>query len=205
MEHQSDGISWLIDRIVTDPRTESIYRVDGTGATQLWVLTQDEHANAKVQYDYSGYLIESMDKFGFFDCDVILISNKWKEAPMKLSEQVAALESENVRLREELERITQIRDEYATAASTIALYLKDYCNESLPYPEMIADAARRAGEELANRPQVDPDYLAKLEALVELVAPDIEFKEQTMTDRMTKTQAIVAAYREVRPKEATAK
>ena len=79
------------------------------------------------------------------------------------------------------------------------------CNESLPYPEMIADAARRAGEELANRPQVDPDYLAKLEALVELVAPDIEFKEQTMTDRMTKTQAIVAAYREVRPKEATAK
>ena len=76
MEHQSDGISWLIDRIVTDPRTESIYRVDGTGATQLWVLTQDEHANAKVQYDYSGYLIESMDKFGFFDCDVILISNK---------------------------------------------------------------------------------------------------------------------------------
>lgn len=124
---------------------------------------------------------------------------------MKLSEQVAALESENVRLREELERITQIRDEYATAASTIALYLKDYCNESLPYPEMIADAARRAGEELANRPQVDPDYLAKLEALVELVAPDIEFKEQTMTDRMTKTQAIVAAYREVRPKEATAK
>jgi hypothetical protein len=124
---------------------------------------------------------------------------------MKLSEQVAALESENVRLREELERITQIRDEYATAASTIALYLKDYCNESLPYPEMIADAARRAGKELSNLPMIDPDYVAKLEALVELVAPDILFKEATMTDRMTKTQAIVAAFRELRPKEVFAK
>lgn len=124
---------------------------------------------------------------------------------MKLSEQVAALESDDVRLQEELEKVTQIRDDYATAARTIALYLKDYCDESLPYHEMIAEAARRADEELANRPQVDPDYLAKLEALVELVAPDIEFKEQTLTEHMTKTQAIVAAYRKVRPKEATDK
>lgn len=39
---------------------------------------------------------------------------------------------------------------YATAARVIALHLERFCDESLPYDQMIADAARRAGAEISN-------------------------------------------------------
>ena len=51
------------------------------------------------------------------------------------------LEAENEKLRETV-------DKYATAARAIALHLKPFCDESLPYDEMIADAARKASDEL---------------------------------------------------------
>ena len=51
------------------------------------------------------------------------------------------LEAENEKLRETV-------DKYATAARVIALHLKPFCDESLPYDEMIADAARKASDEL---------------------------------------------------------
>jgi hypothetical protein len=54
-------------------------------------------------------------------------------------------------------------------------------------------------EELESRPQADPEYVAKLEALLELVAPDIEFKEQHLREGMGRTRAIVEAYRAIRP------
>ena len=50
-------------------------------------------------------------------------------------------EAENEKLRETV-------DKYATAARVIALHLKPFCDESLPYDEMIADAARKASDEL---------------------------------------------------------
>lgn len=37
---------------------------------------------------------------------------------------------------------------YATAARVIALHLERFCDESLPYDQMIADAARKAGADL---------------------------------------------------------
>lgn len=37
---------------------------------------------------------------------------------------------------------------YPEAARVIHLYLKEFCNESLPFPEMIADAARKADAEI---------------------------------------------------------
>jgi hypothetical protein len=42
----------------------------------------------------------------------------------------------------------EIVDRYAAAARVIALYLGEFCDESLPYDEMIADAARKAAAAL---------------------------------------------------------
>ena len=54
---------------------------------------------------------------------------------------LSTLQAENEKLRETV-------DKYATAARVIALHLKPFCDESLPYDEMIADAARKAFAEL---------------------------------------------------------
>lgn len=56
-------------------------------------------------------------------------------------EECGQWEAENEKLRETV-------DKYATAARVIALHLKPFCDESLPYDEMIADAARKASDEL---------------------------------------------------------
>ena len=54
---------------------------------------------------------------------------------------LSTLQAENKKLRETV-------DKYATSARAIALHLKPFCDESLPYDEMIADAARKASDEL---------------------------------------------------------
>ena len=54
---------------------------------------------------------------------------------------LSTLQAENEKLRETVEK-------YATSARVIALHLKPFCDESLPYDEMIADAARKASDEL---------------------------------------------------------
>ena len=51
-------------------------------------------------------------------------------------------------LRAENEKLRETVDKYATAARVIALHLKPFCDESLAYDEMIADAARKASDEL---------------------------------------------------------
>lgn len=60
----------------------------------------------------------------------------------KAATALSKLQTENKKLRETV-------DKYATAARVIALYLKPSCDESLPYNEMIADAARKVSAELA--------------------------------------------------------
>lgn len=52
------------------------------------------------------------------------------------------------RMQREKERLLAIVKRYATAARAIALHLDRFCNRALPYDEMIADAARKAGEEI---------------------------------------------------------
>ena len=59
----------------------------------------------------------------------------------KAATALSTLQAENEKLRETV-------DKYATAARVIALHLKPFCDESLPYDEMIADAARKASDEL---------------------------------------------------------
>ena len=51
-------------------------------------------------------------------------------------------------LQAENKRLLETVDKYATAARVIALHLKPFCNKSLPYDEMNADAARKASAEL---------------------------------------------------------
>ena len=69
----------------------------------------------------------------------------WQDPEPYFIEQAATalstLQAENEKLREAV-------DKYATAARAIALHLKPFCDESLPYDEMIADAARKASDEL---------------------------------------------------------
>ena len=69
----------------------------------------------------------------------------WQDPEPYFIEQAATalstLQAENEKLRETV-------DKYATAARAIALHLKPFCDESFPYDEMIADAARKASDEL---------------------------------------------------------
>ena len=60
---------------------------------------------------------------------------------VKAATALATFQAENEKLRETV-------DKYATAARVIALHLKPFCDESLAYDEMIADAARKASDEL---------------------------------------------------------
>lgn len=48
----------------------------------------------------------------------------------------------------EVERLNKFADAYAPSSRIVALYLAKFCNGSLPYAEMIADAARRADSEI---------------------------------------------------------
>ena len=41
-----------------------------------------------------------------------------------------------------------VRLDYPAAARAIALHLREFCDESLPYTDMIADAARQAKAEI---------------------------------------------------------
>jgi uncharacterized small protein (DUF1192 family) len=70
------------------------------------------------------------------------------ESTNKTPEEVVALQAEISSLTAELKKSQQIVDKYASSARVIALYLKDFCNDTLPYDEMISDAARKAEAEL---------------------------------------------------------
>jgi hypothetical protein len=52
-------------------------------------------------------------------------------------------------LQAQFAEVTQTRDDYATAASAISLWLKEFCDNSLTYDQMIADAARKAANALS--------------------------------------------------------
>ncbi len=76
---------------------------------------------------------------------------------MDAATALSTLQAENEKLRETV-------DKYATAARVIALHLKPFCDESLPYDEMIADAARKASDELEQvkreRDAIEQDFRA---------------------------------------------
>jgi predicted nuclease with TOPRIM domain len=61
---------------------------------------------------------------------------------------IIELNDENANLRAELERSKEIVQKYATSARAIALWLNEFCNDKLPYDEMIAEAARKASAEI---------------------------------------------------------
>ena len=90
----------------------------------------------------------------------------WQDPEPYFIEQAATalstLQAENEQLRETV-------DKYATAARVIALHLKPFCDESLPYDEMIADAARKASDELE---QVKAERDAAVKDLNEFLAMD---------------------------------
>jgi len=70
----------------------------------------------------------------------------WARIPPKRTENLLT----------EIDRLTEIVDAHASSARIIALYLKPYCDENQSYAEMIADASRKAREEI-DRLKVERD------------------------------------------------
>lgn len=67
------------------------------------------------------------------------------------AKEFKALNSVNAlvnRQQAENKREHKIVCDYAQAARTIELYLREFCDKKLPYDEMIADAARKASAEI---------------------------------------------------------
>lgn len=60
-------------------------------------------------------------------------------------------------LQKESSESVKLLDDYASSARVIALYLKQFCDTSLNYPNMIADAARKACEALEKYKQAEKD------------------------------------------------
>jgi hypothetical protein len=48
--------------------------------------------------------------------------------------------------------------DYPEAARVVALHLQEFCDVSLPYPAMIADASRKAADEIAELRQTLDQY-----------------------------------------------
>lgn len=59
------------------------------------------------------------------------------------------------------------RTDYPACARVIALYLDEFCDETLPYPGMIAEAARRARAALNSERAAKRALAVKLAMLVE--------------------------------------
>ena len=78
---------------------------------------------------------------------------------MAAATALSTLQAENEKLRETV-------DKYATAARAIALHLKPFCDESLPYDEMIADAARKASDELEQAKAERDAAISNLETIM---------------------------------------
>lgn len=84
-----------------------------------------------------------------------------------LTSSLSAIET----LQRQLAEKQKIIDAYAVSARTIALYLKDFCDESLPYADMIADAARKVDAKLA-------DVTAERDALLDFaIKADMDYME----------------------------
>lgn len=84
------------------------------------------------------------------------LNNQHCETIGNLEEQLDTIEGVLMRTEEELNAANKAANEaeakvslYAASARVIALHLKELCDESLPYDEMIADAARKAGAEIS--------------------------------------------------------
>ena len=74
--------------------------------------------------------------------DVLKLFEKDNDTSTEALEEKEEIE----KLKEKLEKANAIIDAYAVAARAIHLHLKNFCDESLPYPDMIADAARKASQ-----------------------------------------------------------
>ena len=78
--------------------------------------------------------------------------------------------------------------EYDQAARVTHLYLKEYCDESLPYPAMVADACRVAKEKIDRLLRANEVMKNKLEQMLE--------KQVVWESRSTKREITVQDLKE---------
>lgn len=77
-----------------------------------------------------------------------------------------------------IEELNKTVELYATAARVIALHLERFCDESLPYDQMIADAARKASSALSElREAHGGAVIAQSEAVNRMEAAEAQFQK----------------------------
>lgn len=111
-------------------------------------------------------LIEGLKK-SCWDKSAYVVDDERRKTATVLS----TLKGENEKMRETV-------DKYATAARVIALHLKPFCDESLPYDEMIADAARKASDELERVTAERDAVIKELNGVSSLVDDLAEFVDR---------------------------
>ena len=123
----------------------------------IWVLSFAVSIGAVLFYTFADYLIAIL-----VTAIVILVAllymecKKYSQSQIEKNSrknaEIAKLkkdcESKEMTYKTEIEKLQNQVDVYATAARTIALYLNDFCDKTLPYHEMIADASRKASAEI---------------------------------------------------------
>jgi hypothetical protein len=82
------------------------------------------------------------------DCPVCSSDTPCPDLMPHAADLLESLSAELTEYEKSYADVIEIRDRYATAARAIHLWLKDFCNEKLPYPEMIEDAARKVAQAL---------------------------------------------------------
>lgn len=98
--------------------------------------------------------LSGADQFVFGECmkdykDLVTRLRKAAvEEPVERRQLLLRAASAIDELRKESSESVKLLDDYASSARVIALYLKQFCDTSLNYPNMIADAARKACEAL---------------------------------------------------------
>lgn len=141
------GIETLIERL----RTESLYA--DKASLEIMDLCMDAATALSTLQAENEKLKDQL-----YDGEGVNLVNYWMQQAKIEENGHRNCQAENEKLRETV-------DKYATAARTIALHLKPFCDESFPYDEMIADAARKASDELE---KVKEKYDAAIEYLREI-------------------------------------
>lgn len=104
-----------------------------------WPLNGYAPGNYMNKCQVCGTTMSGVDKLCFVCLECAASSAN--EINQSLYLKIQALEAENKELKE-------IRDKYSESARVIHLHLQRFCNEGLPFSEMIADASRSAAKHI---------------------------------------------------------
>ncbi|MDD2443599.1 MAG: hypothetical protein PHS52_03755 [Desulfotomaculaceae bacterium] len=65
---------WFINRLLKDTRTKYVYSFTDNGLRHVWAVV--DTTSAELEYEYSSYFTESINKFNDFYCDFMVFSDE---------------------------------------------------------------------------------------------------------------------------------